>query len=591
MDIYHNFPNQNINNLNDSFLSRRGNDIINNSYNPSRQDFFYNNNNNNISMQNNINNMQPLAYNNNFNNQMYNPIPFHPTYDNFNQNMNNIVKEKLLSRGVVMSKNQSPINNKNFDINVNDTERKKMLLNNIQQQINMTKNSKMIELEKKRKEDEKYLNDIQNFYPFGRGGAGAPIRDRNGQVQTTRKALISDPKYQHVALNIEDDYEDTNKTSKMYGLVNYNRNIPNNYQNQIPNSVPITQNNQFQNFNNRIPSGRNNYQQLNTGSNYQPVNNYQSPIPIPMYNNYNQPPQTFENNNPQVYYENNNGYNNNPMINEYIPPIQNGQNMPNIHNLQNVQQPLNYSDSSYTNNNPNKIDLQISYKNSEVDDDLKKKEKYNYGNYLREQMEIDRKKKEQEKEQKKKEDYEEELRVKRQLEILRQQEESEKEKKKKELEKLENDNEKLKHNVMSKRKKINYEEEFQNSNNKNNMNNINSDQPYQAYQPYQSNPTYNNIQPQPLPEENIYNHNSYPQQIFQPNDEELEIRKNLNNEILNLRSNMLDQQNTLLKQINDLKIETQNANNQRYEVLKEFNTLKEEISKQRIDEEMRRKYV
>lgn len=47
----------------------------------------------------------------------------------------------------------------------------------------------------------------------------------------------------------------------------------------------------------------------------------------------------------------------------------------------------------------------------------------------------------------------------------------------------------------------------------------------------------------------------------------------------------------VLKQINDLKSETQSANLQRYEALKEISSLKEELAKQRIDEELRRKYV
>jgi hypothetical protein len=75
------------------------------------------------------------------------------------------------------------------------------------------------------------------------------------------------------------------------------------------------------------------------------------------------------------------------------------------------------------------------------------------------------------------------------------------------------------------------------------------------------------------------------------NEEDTNIRINLNNELLKLRQNIAEQQNQLLGQINDLKVETQNANVQRYEALKEISNLKEELAKQRVDEELRQKYV
>jgi hypothetical protein len=99
--------------------------------------------------------------------------------NNFNQNMNNIVKSTLKSRGVIFTQDDERQNPHNQNIPVssyrnNDnnnyevTERKKMLLNNIQQQISLTKNSKLLELEKKKLEEDKYVKDMQQFYPFGR---------------------------------------------------------------------------------------------------------------------------------------------------------------------------------------------------------------------------------------------------------------------------------------------------------------------------------------------------------------------------------------------------------------------------------------
>ena len=72
---------------------------------------------------------------------------------------------------------------------------------------------------------------------------------------------------------------------------------------------------------------------------------------------------------------------------------------------------------------------------------------------------------------------------------------------------------------------------------------------------------------------------------------EMESKMQLNNEIMKLREQMKDQQNDLFHQIAYLKQETQNANQQRFEALKEIDKLKEELSKQRMDENLRRKYV
>ena len=74
-------------------------------------------------------------------------------------------------------------------------------------------------------------------------------------------------------------------------------------------------------------------------------------------------------------------------------------------------------------------------------------------------------------------------------------------------------------------------------------------------------------------------------------EKEMESKMQLNNEIMKLREQMKDQQNDLFNQIAFLKQETQNANQQRFEALKEIDKLKDELSKQRNDEILRRKYV
>ena len=113
-----------------------------------------------------------------------------------------------------------------------DAERHRMLLQNIQSQMNLNKPTKLQELQKRKEEDQKYIQDMQNCFPFGRGGGGAPIRDKNGSIVTSRRGLISNPKYNLMQINVDDDYNEVWDKGIKYGLLNYkntlNRNNSNN---------------------------------------------------------------------------------------------------------------------------------------------------------------------------------------------------------------------------------------------------------------------------------------------------------------------------------------------------------------------------
>ena len=54
-------------------------------------------------------------------------------------------------------------------------------------------------------------------YPFGRGGGGAPNRDKSGNVITNRRVLISDPKYNFASINVDDDYNEVWRREKCIG--------------------------------------------------------------------------------------------------------------------------------------------------------------------------------------------------------------------------------------------------------------------------------------------------------------------------------------------------------------------------------------
>jgi hypothetical protein len=147
-------------------------------------------------MNHNINNQIPNI--NNLNNQYMAQVN-----NNNNQDFNNnhIQSDYLPGNSNSLNSNQYNYNNNNqgnyineVTEDINNINKKKNLMENIQQQISYNKNSKIKELERKRAEDQKYLSEMNNNFPFGRNGAGAPLRDGLGNIITKRKGLISDNK-------------------------------------------------------------------------------------------------------------------------------------------------------------------------------------------------------------------------------------------------------------------------------------------------------------------------------------------------------------------------------------------------------------
>ena len=283
-----NFNNQNNNqmdnNMNNNMISRNfNNNNMNNSMNGNINNNMNNNYNNNMNDNNMVNNnMNNNMNNNNFNNN-FNTINGNMNNNNLNlsQNLNNnnnnnnmmrsqdinvdlneYVRTGLESRGLHVGRTQSP-----RSIKLAEMERKKSLLNNIQTQINLTKRTKLEELKKRQEEDAQYLKDMVVCYPFGRGGGGAPNRDKSGNVIANRRNLISDPKYNFASINIDDDYNEVWGREKRIGRfyknssdIQNNNNINNiqndnniNYSETIP-STPLNNNNYVNNdFYNQQP--------------------------------------------------------------------------------------------------------------------------------------------------------------------------------------------------------------------------------------------------------------------------------------------------------------------------------------------------
>ena len=241
-----NYRNNNINeNQNENMNNSVNNKSMINTIN--KNDFFnYPNNNNyyNNDMNNNNNNIMEENYENNNipNNQNNNNL--YKSQD-INIGLNEWVRNDLVARGLHVGRSVvSP-----RSIRMSQLDRKKTLLENIQAQINLKKRNKLEELNKRKQEDAKYLQDMVIFYPFGRGGGGAPNRDKSGNVIAYRRALISDPKYNFASINVDDDYDEVWNKEKRIGRFYKNAMEP------INNNININnENNQNQDFNNNLRS-------------------------------------------------------------------------------------------------------------------------------------------------------------------------------------------------------------------------------------------------------------------------------------------------------------------------------------------------
>ena len=502
----------NNNNYNQNYANQT--QQINNDY---QEQNFQNNNN-----QQNLNN----GYNNNYRNDNFG--------NNINQGMNEYSKNEVSSRGNINFRSPSP-----RQIRMEEQERKKTLLNNIQSQINLTRQTKLEQMKKNKEEDAKYLKDMMVYYPFGRGGGGAPIRDKSGNIITNRRALISDNKYNLASINVDDDYYEVWDKEKRIGRF-YNNN------NNINNA-------QYNNNNNNY-----NQQLSNTGNNFRNMdyNNQNQNIYNNLQQNYGRPYST----NPRIMNNNNNfnNYNNQQNMN-YYPEQENNYQMQENNNYQN-----NNPQFFNTMQRPNTQTISLTYDNYELGDNEQQRQiKENYRQDLLNQIEENKNKKEREKRRRKEEDEKEEERLRKEREEMLLKEQEEKNKNKQMLNKVQNENGLL---ILEKNKNANNNNEF------NSLRNV-------------KRTLKANIQTDE--NGNIIDNEAF-DRIHQ---KEMESKMQLNNEIMKLREQMKDQQNDLFHQIAYLKQETQNANQQRFEALKEIDKLKEELSKQRMDENLRRKYV
>ena len=200
-----------------------------------------------------IHKKQNSQNNNNFDNNSENSMN-----NSFTNNINESNSENNdLNANNTQSKLSTPYNKYNYnpnritsaiDIKADERERKKILLDNIKTQMNLRKKTKLEELQKTKEEDAKYLREMFEKYPFGRGGGGAPNRNKRGDVLTFRRNLISDLKYNQMDLNVDDDYDEVRGNRKTF---NNDMNWNDRY---TPSQRPYSTNNITNNWNNNLSS-------------------------------------------------------------------------------------------------------------------------------------------------------------------------------------------------------------------------------------------------------------------------------------------------------------------------------------------------
>ena len=270
---YGNNNNMNNNMNNNNYENFNNSNSDKNMINTINKNRFFNlsNSNFNNAMRQNINNI-----NNNLREQKIENvnIPSEQNENNLyrsqdiNLGLNDWVRNDLESRGLHVGRSVSP-----RSIRISQLNKKRALLENIQAQLNLKKKTKLEELNKRKQEDAKYLQDMVIFYPFGRGGGGAPNRDKSGNIIANRRALISDPKYNFASINVDDDYDEVWNREKRIGRFykNSQDSFNENNLNDQNNQGPIIDNNT--NYNNPVQFMNNNNRPFSTNPRGMNLNN------------------------------------------------------------------------------------------------------------------------------------------------------------------------------------------------------------------------------------------------------------------------------------------------------------------------------
>ena len=231
--------------------NRLVNDVNYSYYFHQKQNLENNKENNDNNINNNINENDSINNNNENDNNYLNE------QNNQNININDDIKTNTtrLSTPYInfnydTSRISSPI-----DIRADEQKRKKILLDNIESQMGLRRQNKLNEMEKIKQEDQKYLKEMFEYYPFGRAGGGAPIRNKKGEVVALRRNLISDKKYNHSSINVDDDYDEVwGKIKKNNKNDNKNDNINNKFSpmQRTYSTININRTNNMNNTNNRF---------------------------------------------------------------------------------------------------------------------------------------------------------------------------------------------------------------------------------------------------------------------------------------------------------------------------------------------------
>ena len=202
------------------------------------------------------------------------------------------------------------------------------------------------------------------------------------------------------------------------------------------------------------------------------------------------------------------------------------------------------------------VDLSISYKNYEVDEDYKKLHRQMYGNDLLSQMHEKERKKEEEKRRKMLEDQKEDERIKKEKEFLDAKARIEEMKRLEELERYKKDNQRIMNSyvVMSKPKSVVKEPE--------------------------------KVEDDDDKKERL--------RIELENQRKLELETyndHIQNNLEKIRNGLINQQNTIMNKLNDIKNENLHANLYKLDMHKSVQDLRHELKQKRFQENFQQDYL
>ncbi|CDW82483.1 UNKNOWN [Stylonychia lemnae] len=440
-------------------------------------------------------------------------------------------------------------------------QKQKEYLMQIQNEIKEKEEKKKREKEDRIRREREELQKNMNYNPFGKGGAGAPVRDNLGNVQAQRKPVQDNGQNQQRQQMQQSPYQNQMMIDPYQGMMNPQQQFQQNMimpqiNQQVPQYMQADINPMV------IP-------QILPAQNIQmPMNNFQIPPPIGQPQPFNQidiqssPYQQFGN----------------PKMRAPDPSLQ----------FQNdAFKDLNKNQAQPTQDQANSLGIGAY---NEFDKERQKDQKKQLNDVLRQQMEEQKRRKEEEQRKKKEEEAREEERIRKERQKMEDEFKQEENKKKAKFSEIQQENAKLVENKGQPKKRVQIAED--------NFQNFVVDKPGKKVDIFGQNQSVINPLMNDSLDHQTQNKGNRQQsfQLEQPSpgmnqtriisEISNELKTNFREEIGKLREEMNSQQRAFREQLERLKVETNHSNHQKQDALSEIEKVKAELKAQREAERL-----